>query len=184
MKPLNYYLWHLGNQLFGCLKDLDKEILQINKKLHYHKISYTAATIPTYLRKGRPKKDDKPDKVTYKAHTVLLRDEEKIEYATLSKGLFILATNQLDGITLIIKNNLVLNQDLSLFIKDNSFEVDSILLKKPGRISVLMVVMTLCLMVYSFAQYDKTISCLRFIRNLFYFCTIVFEHVLFQKREL
>jgi transposase len=29
----------------------------------------------------------------------------------------------------------------------------SIFLKKPGRISALMVVMTLCLMVYSFAQY-------------------------------
>ncbi|WP_243553087.1 IS1634 family transposase, partial [Candidatus Cardinium sp. cBcalN2] len=39
------------------------------------------------------------------------------------------------------------------FIKDNTFEVDSIFLKKPERISALMMLMTLCLMVYSFAQY-------------------------------
>ncbi|ROT47108.1 IS1634 family transposase [Candidatus Cardinium hertigii] len=156
----NKLLWHLGNQLFGCLQDLDKEILQINKKLHYHKISYTAATIPTYLRKGRPKKDNKPDKIEYKAHTVLLRDEEKIEHATLSKGRFILATNQLDEIALKDSEILSTYKEQSgtesgfKFIKDNSFEVDSIFLKKPGRISALMVVMTLCLMVYSFAQYD------------------------------
>ena len=39
------------------------------------------------------------------------------------------------------------------FIKDNSFEVNSIFVKKPERISALIIVMTLCLMVYSFAQY-------------------------------
>jgi transposase len=39
------------------------------------------------------------------------------------------------------------------FIKDDAFEIDSIFLKKPGRISALMMIMTLCLMVYSYAQY-------------------------------
>lgn len=39
------------------------------------------------------------------------------------------------------------------FIKDDAFEVDSIFLKKPERISALMVVMTLCLMVYGYAQF-------------------------------
>lgn len=38
------------------------------------------------------------------------------------------------------------------FIKGDAFEVSSIFLKKPSRIQALMVVMTLCLMVYSFAQ--------------------------------
>ena len=39
------------------------------------------------------------------------------------------------------------------FIKDNSFEVSSIFLKKPERVAALMMIMTLCLMVYSVAQY-------------------------------
>jgi len=38
------------------------------------------------------------------------------------------------------------------FIKGDTFEVASVFLKKPSRIQALMVVMTLCLMVYSFAQ--------------------------------
>ena len=37
--------------------------------------------------------------------------------------------------------------------QDGIFEVSSIFVKKPERISALMMVMTLCLMVYSFAQY-------------------------------
>jgi transposase len=38
------------------------------------------------------------------------------------------------------------------FIKNNSFELDSFFLKTPKRITALMMVMTLCLMVYNFAQ--------------------------------
>ena len=40
------------------------------------------------------------------------------------------------------------------FIKNDAFEVSSIFLKKPGRISALMMVMTLCLMVYAIAQFE------------------------------
>tara|TARA_Y100000588_G_C13849962_1_gene751508 strand:- start:168 stop:674 length:507 start_codon:yes stop_codon:yes gene_type:complete len=39
------------------------------------------------------------------------------------------------------------------FIKNNAFELDSFYLKTPARIGALMMVMTLCLMVYNFAQY-------------------------------
>ena len=40
------------------------------------------------------------------------------------------------------------------FIKNNAFEVDSIFLKTPARIDALMMVMTLCLMVYGVSQYE------------------------------
>lgn len=46
------------------------------------------------------------------------------------------------------------------FIKDDTFEVSSLFLKKPERISALMMVMTLCLMVYSFAQYKLRMALL------------------------
>jgi transposase len=39
------------------------------------------------------------------------------------------------------------------FIKGDTFEVSSVFLKKQSRIEALMMVMTLCLMVYSFAQH-------------------------------
>ena len=38
------------------------------------------------------------------------------------------------------------------FMKNNAFELDSFFLKTPERITALMMVMTLCLMVYNFAQ--------------------------------
>jgi transposase len=40
------------------------------------------------------------------------------------------------------------------FIKNNAFELDSFYLKTPARIGALMMIMTLCLMVYHFAQYS------------------------------
>ena len=39
------------------------------------------------------------------------------------------------------------------FIKDNTFEVDNVFLKTPERIDGLMMVMTLCLMVYGLSQH-------------------------------
>ena len=72
---------------------------------------------------------------------------------------FILATNQLDKELLSDKDILPTYKEQSgtesgfKFIKDDAFEVDSIFLKKPGRISALLMIMTLCLMVYSYAQY-------------------------------
>ncbi len=39
------------------------------------------------------------------------------------------------------------------FLKDPWFMLDSVFLKKPSRISALMMVMTLCLMVYNVAEH-------------------------------
>ena len=39
------------------------------------------------------------------------------------------------------------------FIKNNAFEIDSVFLKKPERIDALLMIMVLCLMVYSYSQY-------------------------------
>ena len=40
------------------------------------------------------------------------------------------------------------------FIKDDTFQVDSVFLKTPERIDALMMVMTLCLMVYGVSEYE------------------------------
>lgn len=152
-------LWHLAHQLFGCSKDLDKQIAQINKKLKYHTVNYSCQAVPIYAQKGRPKKDAQPIKVEYQVQADLVRDENRIAQYKLSKGRFILATNQLDKTQLKDEEVLSNYKEQSgtesgfKFIKDDTFEVDSIFLKKPERISALMMVMTLCLMVYSFAQY-------------------------------
>ena len=86
-------------------------------------------------------------------------NEDKIATTRLEKGRFILATNELDADKLPDNNILPTYKDQSKtesgfkFIKGHAFEVASVFLKKPARIEALMMIMTLCLMVYSFAQY-------------------------------
>jgi len=152
-------LWHLGNQCFGCQKDIDTEVTKISRKLKYHQINYEIQAVNKHTGKGRPKKDSQPDKVEYKVVASLALDNSAVDNAKLTKGRFILATNQMDSTALPDKEILPTYKEQSgtesgfKFIKDDTFEVDSIFLKKPGRISALMMVMTLCLMVYSYAQY-------------------------------
>ena len=76
-----------------------------------------------------------------------------------SKGRFILATNDLDGINYTDEQMLKEYKEQQKveggfrFLKDPWFMVDSIFLKSPKRIEALMMVMTLCLLVYNIAQY-------------------------------
>jgi transposase len=152
-------LWHLGNQCFGCQKDIDTEVKKISRKLKYHQINHEIHAVNKHIGKGRPKKDIQPDKIEYKVVASLALDNSAVDNAKLTKGRFILATNQMDSTALPDKEILPTYKEQSgtesgfKFIKDDTFEVDSIFLKKPGRISALMMVMTLCLIVYSYAQY-------------------------------
>lgn len=158
-EEINKVLWHVGNNLFGCTKDIDNQIKKIEKKLKYHQIQYTIAEVAKYATKGRPKKGETPENIEYQLKATLIRNETAIANTKLTKGRFILATNQLDTEALSDKDILpIYKEQLGTesgfkFIKDNAFEVDSIFLKKPGRISALLMIMTLCLMVYSYAQY-------------------------------
>ena len=95
----------------------------------------------------------------YKLQGEVIKDTKKIDLAKVMKGRFILATNQLN--TDLLPDERILSEYKEQsktesgfkFIKDNSFEVSSIFLKKPERVAALMMIMTLCLMVYSVAQY-------------------------------
>ena len=93
---------------------------------------------------GRPKKTEDgslSEKIItgYTVKAVLINDEQAIEKAKLTKGRFILATNQLDKKALPDEEILLTYKEQSStesgfkFIKDDAFEVDSIFLKKPGR---------------------------------------------------
>lgn len=157
-------VWHISCQSFGCQKDIDKLLKPLMKKLKFHQIQFHVESVLKHKTKGRPKKTEDgnlPEKIItgYALKAELIINEQAIEKAKLTKGRFILATNQLDKKALPDEEILSTYKEQSgtesgfKFIKDNTFEVDSIFLKNPGRISALMMVMTLCLMVYGFAQY-------------------------------
>lgn len=152
-------LWHLSNKMFGCKADLHKELKEIEKKLKYHLINLTIETIERYSKKGTPKEGENPDLKFYKAVASIAKSDDLITNCKQKKGKFILATNQLDENKFKAEDFLESYKKQSTteggfkFIKDGTFEVDSVFLKKPGRISALMVIMTFTLMVYSYAQF-------------------------------
>lgn len=92
-------------------------------------------------------------------HCDVTRNQDEIELYLNRKGRFILATNDLDKES--FPDNKMLEEYKQQqnvergfrFLKDPWFMVDSIFLKSPRRIEALMMVMTLCLMIYNIGQH-------------------------------
>jgi transposase len=153
-------LWHLGNQIFQCEQDARRATEQFAKKLSFHQLSTIIEPVLQHKSKGRPGKDVQPSIIGYKIKGTLSLDAHKIDLIKNSKGRFVLATNQLDREALPDAEMLSEYKGQSKtesgfkFIKDDAFEVSSIFLKKPERIAALMMVMTLCLMVYALSQHE------------------------------
>jgi transposase len=154
-------LWHLGNQQFGCMDDAQRQLKIFRKTLKWHDVANVKIVAETrHQTPGRPQLGAKPDTIVgYKITGTVEENKTKTEVARARKGRFILATNQLNKDTLPDTAMISEYKDQSKtergfkFIKDNTFEVSSVFLKKPKRIAALMMVMTLCLMVYAFVQH-------------------------------
>ena len=153
-------LWHLSHQKFGCPADADKAIKPIIAKLAYHQVNYTVTSILKHPGRGRPHSAAEKIVIGYQIEFTIASDWEKIAQIKQTLGRFILATNQLD--TTMLTDEQVLKQYKEQsqvesgfkFIKNNAFELDSFFLHTPERIGALMMIMTLCLMVYNFSQYQ------------------------------
>ena len=153
-------LWHLGNQVFQCEKDAAKALKVFTRKLSLHKVTATIEELKQHKGKGRPGKGAAPMVVGYKINGALTKDEGKVQALLNTKGRFVLATNQ--GDRELLPDAAMLSEYKGQsktesgfkFIKDDTFEVSSIFLKKPERIAALMMVMTLCLMIYGVSQYN------------------------------
>jgi len=149
----------LSHRLFSCEQDATEALKKLTPKLKYHQITAAPIIIRKHKQNGRPKNGVLGEIVGYKLQGEVIKDTKKIDLDRLMKGRFILATNQLN--TDLLPDEKILSEYKKQsktesgfkFIKDNSFEVSSIFLKKPERVAALMMIMTLCLMVYSVAQY-------------------------------
>ena len=160
-KDLTKDLKSLSAKHFSCIKDGELAVKHLLKKKNkYHKIDYEFEELTGYKNAGRPKKDAKAEHLGYKLNYKIIEDAEKISLAKIKKGRFILATNELDKS--VLADNKILAEYKAQsgtesgfkFIKDDTFELDSVYLKTPSRIDALMMIMTLCLMVYGVSQYD------------------------------
>lgn len=151
-------LWHLGNQVFQCQSDAEKALNTVIKSLKYHQVHYEIIPVEGYSGKGRPKADTQKIITGYQIQASLATDIDAVRAKQDTLGRFILATNQCNYS--LLNNHSILKQYKEQscvesgfkFIKKDAFELDSFFLKTPERISALMMIMTLCLMVYNFAQ--------------------------------
>ena len=149
---LSKALRKLSRECFECESDAKKALESCIEKIKYHQIDFK-------IEEKSKKKRGQENKAQYYIEGIVKNDEEKIEIAKREKGRFILATNELDPKKLSDCDILpeykgqIKTENGFKFIKGHAFEVASVFLKKPERIEALMMVMTLCLMVYSFAQH-------------------------------
>lgn len=158
-EELQKELWHLSNQVFNCVEDAEGDIKNILKKLKYHQVNYEIVPLEKHQGRGRPSALKEKIIKGYCIQYSIASDIEKVSHHQQTLGRFILATNQLESDELshvdILKQYKEQSQVESgfKFIKSDTFELDSVFLKTPRRIGALMMIMTLCLMVYNFAQY-------------------------------
>jgi transposase len=158
-EELKQTLWHFGNREFHCEQDAHKAFKELKKGYKLHKIEAQLMPISKNPIRGRPKKGIEKVIVGYKIDTTFARNEEEIVKLLNKKGRFILATNDLDAEG--YKDEQILEEYKEQqkveggfrFLKDPWFMVDSIFLKLPSRIEALMMIMTLCLLVYNVGQY-------------------------------
>ena len=143
---------------FACEADAKKAISKLEKKWNYHKADYLITPVYKHKKAGRPKKTDAAAVTSYEVTGEIVEKNKCVKEALNRKGRFILATNQLDGkqlpddqILSEYKGQAALEKGFR-FLKDPWFMASSIYLKNNSRIEALMMIMTLCLMVYNFAE--------------------------------
>jgi transposase len=145
---------------FDCEQDALKAASKWQETLKYHAAEFTVEKIEHYSKRGKPPKGAKPDIITYKLKGTLCDDSTKQKQARNRLGRFILATNDVNNITLtpkVLLSTYVEQQDVERgfgFLKSDEFHLDNIYLKLPSRIDALMMVMTLTLMVYNTTEYQ------------------------------
>jgi transposase len=152
-------LWHLGNRNFACEADARKEAERLSKSLRYHRIDYRVERTLHYEKKGRPGKDTAPCGESWYIRAELHEDKAAVQAAKKSKGVFIIATNELDeselsaeGVLDVYKAQGVSVERGFRFLKDPLFYAESLYLNSPRRIMALIMVMGLSLLVYSLAE--------------------------------
>lgn len=150
---------HLRNQAFGCEADAVRAAESFSRRLRYQNLSYEITSRDYYPGKGRPKKNVQPKCRKWFITGTLHEDEEAIRAAEKKKGMFVVATNELDDDMLSDEEIIEVYKDQGhsvergfRFLKDPLFYAESLYLKLPERIMALIMVMTLSLLIYSLAE--------------------------------
>lgn len=149
----------VSRKVFDCQNDANHHIEAMIKKQKKFDVSFKIEEVKRFAKKGRPSKQEVPFSIGYRLITEAKIKEEFYEQALVAKGRFILATNEMNALSLSPSQILreYKNQQSPergfRFLKDPYFIAGEVYLKKPERIEALLFVMVLCLLVYNFAQH-------------------------------
>jgi transposase len=159
-KELEKAIEHFENKEFASLELANEELKKISKKYKYHKVEISRTNeINHYKTPGRHRDDEKPTRIGFKFDLKYSHDNIEIQNELNTKGRFVLATNVLsedilDSETVLAEYKNQQHTERGFrFLKDSKFMTDEVYLKNPNRIQSLMMIMTLCLLVYKYSQY-------------------------------
>lgn len=149
----------LARKPFKCEKDALWAFDEWVSKAVYCQAEPIVTSKPCYEKAGRPGKGGQPNSMEYYVSGQPWLSVDCRRDAEAPAGCFVLATNDLD------ENQLSTAELLSTyksqqavergfkFLKNPDFMVSSLFLKKPEPIEALLMVMTLCLLVYAAIQH-------------------------------
>jgi transposase len=150
----------LNNQAFACEKDARQAVDKVVKKLKWHTLRVTYQPIKKYSQPGRPPKGARRQVVGWQVQATCQIDTDRLEEAQKWLGRFLLATNELDKARLPDETLLDSYKEQGKtvergfrFLKDPLFFADSLFLKSPARIMAMIMIMGLCLLIYSLAEW-------------------------------
>jgi transposase len=150
----------LGSTTFACEADARQALSAFERS--GQATCLTTSTVraqPRYGKRGRPGRDAQPDQVVYQIEGALASSITARQARVDQHSCFILATNELDETQLPPQEVLqgykgqVQAERGFRFLKDPQFFASSLYLKKPERIMALLMVMTVCLLVYAALEY-------------------------------
>ncbi len=146
----------LCRRTFACEQDAKAalEVFQNELKvLTVHDVQVMAT--PHYGKRGRPSQDSRPQRVDYHLQGALAAPMHHYQEQLARASMFILASNELDLEALCDKDILNSYKAQSKvergfrFLKDPMFLASTLFLKKVQRVMALLMVMTVCLLVYA-----------------------------------
>jgi transposase len=145
---------------FACEADAQQALTSFTQGLHTTALAdRLIRSRPRYRKRGRPGQGAPPEQVVYQIEGALASSIAAREALVAQQSCFILATNVLDDHTLPplellagYKGQKHVERGFR-FLKDPRFLASSLYLKKPARIMALLMVMTVCLLVYAALEY-------------------------------
>lgn len=157
-KTIKKAFFHLQAKRFDHIDNAEKTVKTLAESWKLHTLkSFKIIEHKKYNKKGRPKKDQKPDAIEYQVIAKNEPNEKEIQRLKEKKAHYIIGSNtdseELSNQEVIeaYKGQNHVERGFR-FLKDPLFFVSSLFVKMPHRIMGLLMVMLLALLVYGIAE--------------------------------